>query len=708
MRAIAEVSAEHALERLLPALLKIAVEATSSDAGALFLHQGTRAELVKAAAQGYPLSGGPPDGPAKGWSTAQIDELRRAGFLESVLLPLQLEGLPAGTLSLSRLAPSPYTEPELDSAQAIAQQLALQIERAQLVVEAQRRQRLLSLSATLTALKAESSTVKELVERVLAAALTALDIDAMMIHLVRGSELVLAGLRSNRAAGAPREVERLQRLQIDERTLSGRAALTRAPVLVDFESWPSQTLPVARAGGGRHALAAPLLAGSRVVGTLCVIRRRDQPFAADEQQLVDSCAAQLALLIDQLRLLEDERSRADDLSLINRVGGLGAEPVELAAVLDAGVAHLASIVHAQQAFLGLLEGGGFRVVSCAEENDGVRGALIPLSEAHAARTAVETLRPVVVDDTRSDLRASAALGTRFHYHVLMAVPLVSRGVAIGVAIIGDGREGRSFTPAELERAVAVTNQLASFIANARLYDDLKRSYGALAEAQQELVRRERLAALGELAAVVAHEVKNPLGVIFNAVAGLRRAPEGSPGGRLLVNIVAEEAERLDRIVSDLLAFARPGALELSPHSLGAIIAGAAEAASRAFDGAGPITLELAVALPPVQADPQRLRQAFVNLFLNALQVVPGGPVTVRAVAGESPRCLRVEVIDRGPGIPEEVSARLFEPFFTTKAQGTGLGLTIVKRIVEAHRGEVSFLSRLGGGTTFTLRLPLEG
>jgi signal transduction histidine kinase len=319
----------------------------------------------------------------------------------------------------------------------------------------------------------------------------------------------------------------------------------------------------------------------------------------------------------------------------------------------------------------------------------------------------------MIADAPRDPRASRGFQARFGIRAVLGVPLLSGGEPIGAIIVGDKRARREFTEAEVGRVVAIANHLASAIANARLYEDLKQSYDDLSRAQQALVERERLAALGELAAVVAHEVRNPLGVIWNSLNSLRRMLKPSGDVAVLLEILGEESERLNRIVGDLLDFARPHAPELRPEPIEAIIAGAMGAIRAAPEPPKPIAFSWDVPSPPLSilADARMLRQAFVNLFLNAIQAMStGGRITIRATVeepGSGPARVCIEVSDDGPGIPPEMAAQVFQPFFTTKATGTGLGLAVVKRIVDAHRGEVS-VARRGpeGGTTFTLRLPL--
>ncbi|MHB8877049.1 MAG: ATP-binding protein [Myxococcaceae bacterium] len=245
----------------------------------------------------------------------------------------------------------------------------------------------------------------------------------------------------------------------------------------------------------------------------------------------------------------------------------------------------------------------------------------------------------------------------------------------------------------------------------RSEEALKRSLEELAHTQDELVRTERLAAVGELAAVMAHEVRNPLGAMFNSLENLRRYWEPPPLAAGLLAILREEAERLNCIVEDLLDFARPNPPQLSLQELAPIIASAVEVATcNAPAGRFRVRLQVGPELPPVPMDERMIRQVLLNLVINAVQAMPGGG-EIRVLACQDERggkpWARVNVEDSGPGMPPETAARLFEPFFTTKASGTGLGLAVVRRFVEAHHGDVSVRTGVGQGSDFTVWLPLQ-
>ena len=232
--------------------------------------------------------------------------------------------------------------------------------------------------------------------------------------------------------------------------------------------------------------------------------------------------------------------------------------------------------------------------------------------------------------------------------------------------------------------------------------------------------RDRLAALGEMAAAIAHEVKNPLAGI-EVMAGLlkRRLPEGSDEQSLL-NEIIEEAKMANAIVLEVLEFVRPIRLHVESVALGRIVDdGIGMAESLVARGHVSVSSDVPPDLVAVDADAHQLRQLVTNLVTNAFEALGGkGHLRVRArhvaperdaVLVEAPAgagCVELEVEDDGPGVPEEVRDRIFGPFFTTKPKGSGLGLAIVRKIVDAHDGRIDLSVGPLGGTCFRVTLPV--
>jgi PAS domain S-box-containing protein len=253
-------------------------------------------------------------------------------------------------------------------------------------------------------------------------------------------------------------------------------------------------------------------------------------------------------------------------------------------------------------------------------------------------------------------------------------------------------------------------------------DERQRPYGAvlffkdltLVEQVEERERlRDRLAALGEMAATIAHEVKNPLASI-EVMAGLlrRQIPDRADLRGLLTDIISE-AKMANEIVVEVLEFVRPIRLQMDRTSLARVVDDAIPLADRKIARGGTrIEVALPAGLPAIQGDHHQLCQVMTNLLINALEAL-GGRGGIRIAARLVPAELEGEqdlvelsISDDGPGIPAEITDRVFNPFFTTKPQGSGLGLAIVRKIVDAHDGRIDVKTEAGQGTTFTVFLPV--
>jgi two-component system sensor histidine kinase HydH len=225
-------------------------------------------------------------------------------------------------------------------------------------------------------------------------------------------------------------------------------------------------------------------------------------------------------------------------------------------------------------------------------------------------------------------------------------------------------------------------------------------------ARARLVQIEKLASLGQLAAAIAHEVRNPLGVIRSAAQGVAEGlPTGDDDSQRACSFIQHEIDRLNNVISALLAFARPPSLSQRSVAVGELFDAALLLAGDDLrDKQLRVRRDEAPGLLGVEVDPDLMSQVLLGLLANAAQAsAAGSELTLEAArAGSS---VEIAVADRGPGVPEEIRTRIFEPFFTTRTRGTGLGLAIARQIVEAHGGTIEVGDRAGGGARFAVRLP---
>ncbi len=237
--------------------------------------------------------------------------------------------------------------------------------------------------------------------------------------------------------------------------------------------------------------------------------------------------------------------------------------------------------------------------------------------------------------------------------------------------------------------------------------------GSLQEQMRKMQRTEQMVVVAELAAGLAHEIKNPLAGIKVAMNVLSREAALSAEDRDVVAKVIEEIARLETLMRSFLNFAKPAKPRFAVVNVNALLDATLDfyLSHRSPRGDGRdgvrIVKDLSV-LPATSADPMQLQQVFLNLFLNAIDAMPdGGVLGIRTACDESANEIRIEVSDTGRGIAEETIGRIFQPFFTTKAKGTGLGLPISKLLIEQQGGSIAVAGNPGGGTVFALRLPVR-
>jgi PAS domain S-box-containing protein len=419
---------------------------------------------------------------------------------------------------------------------------------------------------------------------------------------------------------------------------------------------------------------------------------------------------QVSAALDAARVIADLSARNYELAALNSIGAAAGAGIALDALFELLATRMTALLGQKWLSIYLFDDASGDAVLAYNYGftpnvEKVYGRIPSTSKIGGV---ARTMKPVLWKwrEMREETRAQLEQ-LKIEFAVVSSVPLVAGARVIGAMNTGYDRE-EDMLPAHLEVLQAAGAHFAAALQAKSLLDDLRKSYADLARTQEQLVQRERLAALGELAAIVAHEIRNPLGAVFNAIGALRHQAEATKGSRLatLLAILEEEATRMNDIVGDLLDFARPVSAALRPEHIESIVTEALDAATH--DAAGPVKVERDVdpSLPAVPVDGRLLRQAILNVALNAVQALGarGGTLTLRMKNDRGG--VLIEITDTGPGIPSEHQSRVFEPFFTTRASGTGLGLTVVKRIVDVHHGETTLQTEPGKGTTFAIRLPV--
>jgi two-component system NtrC family sensor kinase len=345
----------------------------------------------------------------------------------------------------------------------------------------------------------------------------------------------------------------------------------------------------------------------------------------------------------------------------------------------------------------------------------VKGLRVPRGQGISGWVAREGQR-LLVPDVRKDPRFYPGIDevTGFVTRSLLTVPLKVKGKVIGVIEAVNKVEGY-FEQADVALLSSMARSAAIAIQNARLFKDLQDQMEELKRTQAQLIQSAKLAAIGELAASVVHEINNPLTCIIGFTRLLLPKVDDDDQMKKYLQIIDREADRTKDIVSGLLNFARQTEPRREPADVNEIVQSTITLAGYQAKAAG-VTIQESCdeSLPLVSLDADQIKQVFLNIMTNAIQAMPeGGELKVVTVsrpwAMDGADCVAVEFHDTGTGISAEDLSHIFDSFFTTKevGQGTGLGLSISRGIVERHGGWIEVESGVGRGSTFTVLLPLQ-
>jgi GAF domain-containing protein/anti-sigma regulatory factor (Ser/Thr protein kinase) len=629
---------------------------------------------------------------------------RAVGLRTYLGLPIRGRDEVLGVLTFNTEEPREYSAEEVTYLQAFADQAAIAIENARLYAAEQRRRE------QLEAVRAVTSDITRELE---------LDVVLQLI-VQRARELGRASIAHLRLWDetqqllVPRVVVggEAKALRLGE-GLSGTVAARRVGMIVnDFPQSPYVTLPPASL---RHSavVAEPLLYRDRLIGTLSLGRVASEgPFAPDDEWVLSLFAAQAAIAIENARLHATTVRRAEQLLTLNELSRsltTTLEPQRVAReILRAVQVLLPDAVRELWTWdetagrLSLIEIDGIR-----SDHPDIRYQF--RSGEGLVGTAAATRQPVISRDVTTDPRVQNAAWAAAEGLVSgLVLPLIHLNRLQGTLCVLT-RTPHEFTDEEMGLLRAFADQAAIAIENARLYQAVHQSLQDLRRAQDELLRTEKLRALGQLAAGMAHDLNNMLAAVLGQVELLKiRMPD--PMVREALGILETAAADGAGIVRRIQDFARQRpAARLSPCRLAQVVDEAVEITRPRWKdeaerrGVG-IRLRTALGqLPDVLGNPAEIREALTNLLINAIEAMPSGGEIVLEGAAEAEAVL-LSVRDTGVGMSADVQAKIFEPFFTTKGmRGTGLGLSLVYGIMERHGGRIAVESAPGQGTVFTLR-----
>jgi two-component system NtrC family sensor kinase len=450
--------------------------------------------------------------------------------------------------------------------------------------------------------------------------------------------------------------------------------------------------------------------GDYYIGVIDAIRSRPQAFTENDLVTLEALAGVLSSVIMNANRYQQLQNSVRQLEAARETALEIAGDLDLDILLRRVVRRARELIGARGAELALVDEQAEIVRTVVSENPwrDFTGTEVPFMSGVEGKVAVLG-EPLVVSDYNN---WSGRLYPERHmpYRSVAGIPLKLTGKVIGVLLVSDDRSEREFRPADLQMLEFFAAQASVFIRNARLYQEIQESMEAQRQAEMQLVRSARLAAVGEMAAGVAHELNNPLTTVAGFIElVLDELPEDA-SQRQDLELVLREAKRARGVVRRLLDFSRPTDNLRIRTDLNELVSEVLTLVQHLIRTNGvTLQVELSEDLPWIAVDPNQIKQVLLNLVHNALQAMPRGgllSVSTKLAEREAVEYLTVTVRDNGIGIQPEHLERIFEPFFTTRpvGSGTGLGLSVSYGIVNEHGGILEVESQLGQGSCFTVWL----
>jgi len=484
----------------------------------------------------------------------------------------------------------------------------------------------------------------------------------------------------------------------------GHVALWNQPmVILDVLKEPLyKEKDLAKKEGLVSMLSVPMCIKDRVIGVINCYTSYPHSFSKNEEEILSTVANQAAICIENSGLMEtldiDEILR---LVLEGVTKNIGFDRARLYLVNEKR-----NVLECKMA------------VGIDEER--IKGITLRLDpeESVVARSIFEK-QPFVIPDASKDPRVNPVIKEKFNLHSLVVIPLLVKEKALGAIAADFVDPNKNITKEALESMMVFAQQAGLAIHNAFMYQELKtfsqqmeekiqKTSSDLSKTEAQLIRSEKLAALGQLAAGIAHEIRNPLTSINILIHSLTENLPTEDSRWEDLKVIEEEILRINEIVDQFLRFAKPAPPLLVKAEVVSIVEETLQLLRPQIEKQRILVQKEFQSLSPILMDREQMKQVILNLLLNGVQAMPkGGHLSLKGHIPEGDHWIKLSIQDSGIGIPPEDIGRLFDPFFSTKEGGVGLGLSIAHRIIDQHRGKIEVESALGEGTLFTVWLPVS-
>jgi len=449
-------------------------------------------------------------------------------------------------------------------------------------------------------------------------------------------------------------------------------------------------------------LSVPMCIKGRVIGVINCYTSYPHPFSKNEEEMLTTVANQAAICIENSGLMEtldiDEILR---LVLEGVTKNIGFDRARLYLVNER---------------INLLE----CKMAVGIDEERIKGITLRLDpeDSVVARSIYEK-QPFIIPDVSKDPRINPVLKEKLNLHSLVVIPLLAKEKALGAIAADFVEPNKNITKEALDSVMVFAQQAGLAIHNAFMYQELKtfsqqmeekiqKTTADLKKTEARLIRSEKLAALGQLAAGIAHEIRNPLTSINILIHSLTENIPSGDSHREDLKVIEEEINRINEILDRFLRFAKPAPPLLERTDVASIFEETLQLIRPRIEKQRIGVKREFQSLPIILMDREQMKQVALNLLLNAVQAMPkGGNLVLRGQNSEDGQWIQLSIQDSGIGISSEDMNKLFDPFFSTKEGGVGLGLSITHRIIDQHHGKIEVESTPGEGTLFTVWLPIH-
>ncbi len=649
-----------------------------------------------------------------------------------VALPIILERVKAkGVYLIGHEQPGHFNDQDLPLLKAVTAQISMAVENAMLFKNQSERSAQLALINEVGQAATSILNLDAMLRTVVQAIRRSLTFYSVSIHLYSADKQIVE-LRARVTADQPYQAitQNLPTHKLRQ-GLIGWTVATNKTILANDVTRDPRYIFNNNSREVRAELCIPIALGTKLIGVLDLQSTQLEAFDPYQVAALETLADQLAIAVENARLYDAINQRVKELKSLNEIGQAINSTLDLQKILKLITNHTTRLMNVAAASVALRDDEAQEVCFAAASGEGsevMPGLRMPLGQGLAGWVA-ETGEAVIVPDVYTDQRFFAEVDKQsgFTTRSILCVPLQTRGRTIGAIEVMNKKSG-NFNKEDQSLLQALAASAATAIENASLYEEQTRTIKRLAETQHQLIQSAKLAAVGELAAGVAHEINNPLTTIIGLTSLLADSSVESSEEEWHedLQMIHAESRRARDIVRNLLDFARADTPKRQPVNLNQLIEETVSLIHTKSYSQRVTIQKTLQSLPEMLLDLNQMKQVFVNLLNNALQAMhdngsrpailtittrytpPTSPGRTTSLRERTEAYVSCEISDTGSGIQPEHLDKIFDPFFTTKevGQGTGLGLSISYGIIEKHGGEIVATSTPGQGATFTLTLPV--